>query len=55
MSLSKGYVRTSLIVLSIDRGLVYLGVSGEFHYGLNADQSSYPQHRQRSDLPWSVW
>ena len=33
MSLSKGYVRTSLFILNIKRGLVYIGVSGEFENG----------------------
>ena len=47
-------MRTSLVILTIDRGLAYLGVSGEFKYGLNADQSGYAQHRQRSGLTWSV-
>ena len=55
MSLSKGYVRTSLLILNIDRGLAYLGLSGEFENGAYADQSSYSQHKQRSGLPWSVW
>ena len=41
--------------LNIDRGLAYLGVSGEFEYVVYADRSGYPQHRQRSGLPWSVW
>ena len=55
MRLRMGKMRTSLVILSIDRDLAYLGVSGEFDYGLYADQSSYPQHRQRSGLPGSVW
>ena len=54
MSLSVGYLRTSLVIFNIDRGLAYLGVSGEFEYGLHADQSGYPKHKQRSGLPWSV-
>ena len=48
------YRRTSLLILNIDRGLAYLGVSGEFEYGLHADQSGYPKHKQRSGLPCSV-
>ena len=55
MSLSMGYMRTSLVILNIDRGLAYLGVSGDFEHGLNADQSGYSQHIQMSGLPWSVW
>ena len=37
MSLSMGYMRTSLVLLNIDRGLAYLGVSGEFENGDYAD------------------
>ena len=55
MSLSMGYMLTSLVILTIDRGLADLGVSGEFKYGEYADQSADPQPRQRSGLPWSVW
>ena len=55
MSLSVGYLRTSLVIFNIDRGLAYLGLSGEFKYGVYADQFRYPKHRQRSGLPWSVW
>ena len=55
MSLRMGTMRTSLAILNIDRGLAYLGVSGEFENGEYADQSGYPQHRQRSGLLWSVW
>ena len=51
MSLSVGYMRTSLDILNINRGLAFLGVSGEFVNGEYADQSGYPQHRQRSGLP----
>ena len=29
-------------------------MSGEFENGAYADQSSNPQHRQRSGLPWVV-
>ena len=54
MSLSVGYLRTSLVKFNIDRGLAYFGVSGEFKYGVSADQSGDPKHRQRSGLPWSV-
>ena len=49
-----GNMRTSLVLLNLDRGLAYLGVSGVFENGEYADQSGYPQHRQRSGLPWSV-
>ena len=52
---SMGNMRTILFILNIDRGPAYLGVSGEFQNGEYADQSGYPQHRQRSVLPWSVW
>ena len=44
MSLSVGYLRTSLVILNINRGMAYLGVSGEFENGEYADQSGYPQH-----------
>ena len=54
VSLRMGIMRTSLVILTIDRGLAYLGVSGEFEYGIHADQSSNPQHRQRSALTWIV-
>ena len=54
MSLRMGYMRISLVVVNIDRGLAYLGVSGEFENGEYAEQSSNPQHRQRSGLPWRV-
>ena len=50
-----GYRRTSLLILNIDRGLTYLGVSGEFDNCQYADQSGYPQVRKRSGLPSSVW
>ena len=49
-----GNMRTSLVILNIDRGLAYLEMSVEFDYGKKADHSAYPQHRQRSGLPWSV-
>ena len=55
MSFRMGKMRTSLLILNIDRGLAYFGVFGEFENGENADQSGYPQHRQRFGLPWSVW
>ena len=55
MCLSMGYMRVSLAILNKDIGPAYLGVSGEFQNGEYADQSGYPQHRQRSVLPWSVW
>ena len=55
MRLRMGNMRTSLVILSIDRDLAYLGVSGEFENWEYADQSGSPQHRQRSGLPWSVW
>ena len=55
MSFRMGNMRTSLVILSIDRGLSYLGVSGEFENGEYADQSGYPQRREKSGLPWSVW
>ena len=55
MSLRMGNMWTILFILNIVRGLAYLGVSGEFENGEYADQSGYPQHRQRSALPWSVW
>ena len=42
MSLSVGYLQTSLVIFNIDSGLAYLGVSGEFTYGVYADQSGYP-------------
>ena len=51
MSLSMGYMRTSFVILNIDRGLAYLGVSGEIENGEYADLSGYSQHRQRSGLP----
>ena len=49
-----GYFRTSLVIFKIDKSLAYLGLCGEFEYGLHADQCGSPQHRQRSGLPWSV-
>ena len=55
MSLSMGYMLTSLVILNIDRGLAVLGVSGDFENGEYADQSSNLQHRQRSGLTWIVW
>ena len=55
MSLRIGNMGTILFILNIDRGLAYFGVSGEFENGEYADQSGYPQHRQRFGLPWSVW
>ena len=55
MSLRMGTMRTSLAILNIDRGLAYLGVSGEFEYGEYVDHSGYPEPRQRSGLPWSLW
>ena len=55
MSLRMGNMRTSLVILSIDRDLAYLGVSGEFQNWEYADQSGSPQHRHRSGLSWSVW
>ena len=55
MSLRMGNMRTSLVILRIDRGLADLGVFAEFEYGENADQSADPQNRQRSGLLWSVW
>ena len=50
-----GNKRTSLLILIIDRGLAYLGVSGEFDNFQYGDQSGYPQNRKRSGLPSSVW
>ena len=55
MSFRMGNMRTILFILNIDRGPAYLEVSGEFQNGEYAGQSGYPQHRQRSVLPWSVW
>ena len=49
-----GNKRTSLLILNIDRGLAYLGVSGEFDSCQYEDQSGYPQIRKRSGLPSSV-
>ena len=49
-SFNMGNMRTSLLILNIDRGLAYLGVSGEFENEAYADQTSYPQHKQRSGL-----
>ena len=46
---------TILFILNIDRGLAYPGVSGEFENGEYADHSCYPQRREKSGLPWSVW
>ena len=46
-----GNLRTSLVLLNLDRGLAYLGVSGVFENGEYADQSGYPHQRQRSGLP----
>ena len=43
MSLRMGYMRTSLVILNIDRGLAYLGMTGDFEHGLNADQPAYPE------------
>ena len=51
MSLSMGYMLTSLVILRIDRGLADLEVSAEFEYGENADRSGYRHQRQRSGLP----
>ena len=34
-----GNMRPSLVILNIDKGLAYLGESGEFEYGVSADQS----------------
>ena len=48
MRLRMGNMPTSLVILSIDRDLAYLGVSGEFENGEYADQSGYPQHSHRS-------
>ena len=47
-------MRVSLVILNIGIGLAYIGVSGELEYGLYADHSGYPQHRQWSGLAWSV-
>ena len=55
MKLRMGNMRTSLVTLNMDTSLAYVGVSGELENGENEDQSAYPQHRQRSGLPWSVW
>ena len=55
MSLSMGYMLTSLVILRLDRGLADLGVSAEFENWENADQYADPQHRRRSGLPWNVW
>ena len=49
-----GNERTSLLILNIVRGLVHLGVSGEFDNCQYADQSGYPQKRKRSGLTSSV-
>ena len=46
-----GDYAASLAILNIDRGLAYLGVSGVFENREYADQSGYPQHRQKSGLP----
>ena len=46
---------TSLVILIKDRGLAYPEMSLEFEYWEYAEQSGYPQHRQRSGLTWSVW
>ena len=51
MKLRMGNMRTSLVILSIDTSLAYVGVSGEFENGEYADQSGYPQHRLRSGRP----
>ena len=37
MSSRMGNLRTSLVILNIDRVLAYLGESGEFEYGVYAD------------------
>ena len=37
-----------MLILSIDGGLAYLGMSGEFEYRICADHLGYPQHRQMS-------
>ena len=47
-------MRTGLVILIIDRGLACLGVSGDFEYGLYADQSAYPKQIQRSGIHWIV-
>ena len=44
VSLTMGYMRTGLVILNMNRGFAYLGVSGEFEYGLFADQFGYPKH-----------
>ena len=44
-------MRVSLVILNIEIGLAYIGVSGEFEKGEYADQSGYLHHRQRSGLP----
>ena len=54
MSLRMGNMLTSLVLLNKDRGLAYLGVSGEFDKCQYEDQSGYPQIRKRSGLPSSV-
>ena len=51
VSLRMGNMRTSLVLLNLDRGLACLGVSDVFENGEYADQSGYPQHRQKSGLP----
>ena len=47
-------MQTTLVILNIDTSLAYVGVSGEFENGENADQSGYPQHGQLSSLSWSI-
>ena len=42
MSLSMGNMWTILVILNLDRGPAYLGVSGVLEYGLYAGQSGYP-------------
>ena len=42
MSSRMGNMRTSLVILNMDRGLAYPGVYGEFENGEYADQSGYP-------------
>ena len=55
MSLRMGIMRTSLVILTLDRGLAYPEVAGEFENGEYAGQFGYPYHRHRSGLHWSVW
>ena len=44
-----------MVILNIERGLAYRGVSGVFENREYSDQSGHPQHRQKSGLPGSVW